>query len=287
MIYIHILIYVIIIIYLYKYILGRYKGYSGIVQFILEKTEPLIYSHVNHINKPYKKMYIFNSIIKIILMLIVFTISSAYRYIFVPDGYKYLEINNQGWGSVVLLFLLIGMVGLFIYPIHSKKYHARRFLGENKDGYYIDNYEVAHVAQDLSNLFKISFYVILVFYPIFIVSLNQYSYFNEHEIITRDVFDFHDQTIKYEDIDKVERYFKSGPFTDKISTMHYVIYYNEDSKINILFPTYVEQTLEVHRLLKQKSPELFETYTITTEEETFIESHSDKMINQIYEIFGN
>ncbi|MBU1142568.1 MAG: hypothetical protein KKH92_02875 [Firmicutes bacterium] len=220
-------------------------------------------------------------------MLIVFTVSSAYRSIFVPDGYKYLEINNQGWGSVVLLFLLIGMVGLFIYPIHSKKYHARRFLGENKDGYYIDDYEVAHVAQDLSNLFKISFYVILVFYPIFIVSLNQYSYFNEHEIITRDVFDFHDQTIKYEDIDKVERYFKSGPFTDKISTMHYVIYYDEDSKINILFSTYVEQTLEIHRLLKQKSPELFETYTITTEEEIFIESHSDKMKNQIYEIFGN
>ena len=219
-------------------------------------------------------------------MLMIYIGSSAYHYIFVPEGYKVLDINNQNWGSVVLLILLISMIGLIVYPIHSKKYLARRFLSKNKKGYYILMNEVAHVAQDLNKVLRFAFYIVLVIYPIYIISLNQYSYYNENEIITRNAFEFRDKVIKYENIDKVERYFKSGPYTDKISTMHYIIYYDEDNYINILFPTQTEQTLEIHNWLIHKRPELFEIYTITDQETIYIESKSSKIKNHIYEIFG-
>ena len=54
MIYIHIAIYFMLIIHLYKFIFGLYKGNSGLAKFITEKTEPLIITHPNQVNKSYK-----------------------------------------------------------------------------------------------------------------------------------------------------------------------------------------------------------------------------------------
>lgn len=281
----HTVIYLVILIVLYPFVFGKHKGYSGKERWIIGRTESSRSTHTNQIDKPHKRILIFRASIKIFFVLAFFIGSSIYRYVFLPEGYTYLTLNRQNWGPIVLMILLISMIGLLIYPFHSKTYLARRFLEKNKKGIGIRTYDVATVAKDFNIMMIMAFYVILLSYPVYIVSLNQYAYFNDDEIVIRDAFDLQDTIIDYRTIERVERTFGSGPFSDRITSMHYVIHDRDDHEINILFPVETDQTLAIHRVLKRKRPELFEPHVMTEEEIEFIESKTTRIEKQIHEIF--
>jgi hypothetical protein len=285
MIFMHLVIDSIILVALYKHVFGEYKGTSGKMRLITKRVESSRLTHRSHIGKSHKSILIIHVSIKMLFMLLFFIGSSVYRYVFVPDGYAFLSLNRQNWSPIPLLILLIVLSGLLVYPLRSKPYLARRFLTKNKRGISINTDDVVRIAKDVNTMVVMAFYVLLFVYPVYIVSLNQYAYFNEDEIIIRDAFAFEDRFIDYRDIERVERTFGSGPLSDRITSMHYVIYDQDGYKINILFPIETDQTLYIHRILRQERPELFEPHVMTAEEIAFIETKTTKIERQILQIF--
>lgn len=281
---IHSMIYIVLVTYLYQIAFIKLKNDENTSLFIANKVNTALKTQADEVDKPFKLLFIVLALSKTFLVLGFYIISAVYYDIFPRLGYQSLELNIFGTKAVTLLFLMLGLLSLLIYPFENKKYLVRAFTKKKKGVVELNQDAISFRAFDYRLIHKFSFFLIIIAYPLFILTINQYAYYNDKEIIYKSMFSLKEEAIVYEEITKVDRYFGQNRFNDEVSTVHYEIYY-DDQSLDILFPINSSQTLEIHQIIRTLRPDLFETYELTNGEIKFIESKRKEIKLELYQIF--
>ena len=281
----HLVVYCFLITYFYRLSFIKLKTVESTVILLENQINRAIATHQDECSKPYKLLLFLLVMGKTLGIMGVLILSAFYYEILPKKNYEVLELNIHGIKAVVMLFLMIGFIAIIFYPYKNKRYLVRNFTYQTNHGIEIATYEVSYRAVDFRLVTRLGFYIILLIYPLFVVSINQYAYYNEDEIILKGMFDLSEKTLPYDELTSVERYFTVHRFKDEVTNAHYVLHF-KDKKVDILFPLNTKQAVEIHQILLKERPDLFKDYVFNEKEIEFIESKRNEVKQDLYIIFS-
>lgn len=126
MIFLSIVVYIFLMIFLWRTVFGKNKGVENKVNNMILKLNELKDTHEEQVDKNKLTIRLFY-VLFLVFCFYLFTIGSIFvNYLIkIPKDYDLLELNSQGFILLPILFLLLCSIGLFVYPFFSKKFLAR------------------------------------------------------------------------------------------------------------------------------------------------------------------
>ena len=129
MIFLTIVVYIVLMIFLWRTVFGKNKGVENKVNNMIFKLNELKDTHEEQVDKNKLTIRLFY-LLFLLFCFSLFIIGSIFiNYLIkIPKGYELLELNSQGFILLPILFLSLCSIGLVIYPFFSKKFLVRSYL---------------------------------------------------------------------------------------------------------------------------------------------------------------
>lgn len=218
----------------------------------------------------------------ILLLMVPFMVTIIIHNTIAPTGYKVLEYNEQSIIALPLFFVMMGMIGLTIYPISRQKISLGLYVKIVNNRNIINDYRIHEVHYDRSMIHKLAFWVFLIAMPFFIIGLFSYGYYNDERLIYRGYLSFTEEVYVYDELVSVDRGFFDR--WGKTQRDYYEIKNDKGQTYEMINGGNYSQVLYIHERIESVKPELLIPVTLTAKNILYIEKKSIPNQAQIYDI---
>lgn len=216
------------------------------------------------------------------LMMVPFVVTIVIHNTVAPSGYHVLEYNEQAIMLLPLLFVMIGVMGLIIYPIRRQKIVLSLYVTVENNQNFIDEFR-RHLSNfDRKIIHKLAFWVFLIGMPFYIIGLFSYGYYNDERLIYRGYLSVKEEVYVYDELVSVDRGFFDR--FGKTQRDYYRIKNDKGQTYEMINGGNYSQVLYIHERIESVKPELMIPVTLTARNILYIEKKSVPNQAQIYDI---
>lgn len=217
-----------------------------------------------------------------LLMMVPFVVTIIIHNTIAPTGYQVLEYNEQAIMALPLLLVMIGIIGLTIYPIRRHRIVLPLYVRVVNERNFIDDYRIHELHFDRNMIHKFAFWVFLIAMPFYIIGLFSYGYYNDERLIYRGYLSVKEEVYVYDELVSVDRGFFDR--FGKTQRDYYRIKNDQGQTYEMINGGNYSQVLYIHERIESVKSELMIPVTLTARNILYIEKKSVPNQAQIYDI---
>jgi len=202
------------------------------------------------------------------------------RNAFVPVGYTSISTDR-----FALSFIAAGAFGLTCLSLLPTT--SRWLIQKMENRFGISPAEFSKAAASTYSSKVAVLLAFIITFPFMTLGMNTYAGFNDTGIVYSSFFSTQEVKTQFTEIENINRYFHRDN-SGRISSMHYVVYLNNNQRLDVLFSDRINQAYTIHNKILAVNPSLFLLSVDEPEEDVnrFLRTYSTERQRQVRVIFG-